>query len=566
MSRLFPEHRIRTTCSLDGTWQFYFPKQGTLLEAKDWRQGEEHLLEVPGVWEVLNSRVNYRGQAVARRVFRTEREGPARLVFKGVSHTGTVYLDGERIGFHHNAYTPFSLHIPQLSAGEHELLVHISNQHGEISGLHIPNDYYNYGGINRPVTLELPERRVFIGQVRAVPRFDATRASWALDCTVLVENLGDPKTVELELLLADARVVEHALLAEHGTTEFRCRLEPRSVRPWSYRDPALYLLSATLSQGDKAFDDWCDRIGFRTVSVQGERLLVNDEPVFLLGFNRHEDHALYGCALPLSAMRKDLALLRDLNCNAVRTSHYPNDERFLDLCDQAGLMVWEENHARGQDLSAMQHPRFREQCYEVTGEMVREHFNHPSIVTWGVMNECASETEVGREMYAEQFAFIKSLDRSRPTTFASCRHQNDICQDLPDIAGWNLYPRWYDNVDPLASLEELIHRFEPKGMARKPLIVSETGAGALPGYLDPIRRAKWSEERQADILNEMIRAYGRHPRLSGLFIWQFCDVRVDEARAIGRPRCMNNKGVVDEHRRPKLAYPLVQELFLELQR
>src|SRR5262245_42279443 len=120
MSRLFPEHRIRPTCSLDGAWQFYFPKQGTLLEAKDWRQGEEHLLEVPAVWEVINQRVNYRGQAVARRVFRTERAGPARLVFKGVSHTGTVYLDGERIGFHHNAFTPFSLQLSELSAGEHE--------------------------------------------------------------------------------------------------------------------------------------------------------------------------------------------------------------------------------------------------------------------------------------------------------------------------------------------------------------------------------------------------------------------------------------------------------------
>jgi beta-glucuronidase len=98
-------------------------------------------------------------------------------------------------------------------------------------------------------------------------------------------------------------------------------------------------------------------------------------------------------------------------------------------------------------------------------------------------------------------------------------------------------------------------------MAGKPLIVSETGAGALPGYRDPIRRAKWSEERQSDILGELISTYAFHSRNSGLFLWQFCDVRVDEAWAIQRPRSMNNKGVVDEQRRPKLAFDTVKQAF-----
>jgi beta-glucuronidase len=164
-------------------------------------------------------------------------------------------------------------------------------------------------------------------------------------------------------------------------------------------------------------------------------------------------------------------------------------------------------------------------------------------------------------MYAEQFELIKSLDASRPTTFASCRHGNDRCQDLPDICSWNVYPRWYEEREPIAYLNDLIARFEPRGMAGKPMIVSETGAGALPGYRDPIRRAKWSEERQATILTELVHAYADHPRVTGLYIWQFCDVRVDESWATSRPRCMNNKGVVDEYRRPKLGYDAVRAAF-----
>jgi beta-glucuronidase len=260
-------------------------------------------------------------------------------------------------------------------------------------------------------------------------------------------------------------------------------------------------------------------------------------------------------------MREDLALVLDSGANAIRTSHYPNDERFLDLCDELGILVWEENHARGQSVEQMQRPRFRQQCLEVTGEMVREHLNHPSIVLWGIMNECASESEFGRELYVEQFELLKRLDPSRPSTFASCRHQADRCQDLPDVASWNLYPRWYADEDPAAYLDEIISRFEPRGMANKPMIVSETGAGGLPGYHDPIRRAKWSEERQAEILAEVVGAYLEHPRLCGLFVWQFCDVRVDESWAHVRPRTMNNKGVVDEHRRPKLAFATLKSLF-----
>jgi beta-glucuronidase len=132
-----------------------------------------------------------------------------------------------------------------------------------------------------------------------------------------------------------------------------------------------------------------------------------------------------------------------------------------------------------------------------------------------------------------------------------------------DIAGWNIYPRWYSEEPVRDCLEELIARREPEGMRGKPLIISEIGAGGIPGCHDPVRRPKWSEERQADILDEQLGCVLNHPRVAGVFLWQYCDVRVDEKISLtwGRPRSMNNKGAVDEHRRPKLVFDVIKHHF-----
>lgn len=98
-------------------------------------------------------------------------------------------------------------------------------------------------------------------------------------------------------------------------------------------------------------------------------------------------------------------------------------------------------------------------------------------------------------------------------------------------------------------------------MRGKPLIISEIGAGGIPGCHDPVRRPKWSEERQADILDEQLGCVLNHPRVAGVFLWQYCDVRVDEDMFSMRPRCMNNKGAVDEQRRPKLVFDVIKHHF-----
>lgn len=559
MTRLFDQHRVRATLSLDGPWEYYFPAEGTRIDPAAWRSGVRETLHVPSVWEILDSRKSYRGQAVARRVIEVPQACRLRLVFKGISHTARVLLDGRELGGHHNAYTAFAVDAGRVRAGQHEILVHITNEYGELSALHIPNDYYNYGGISRPAELQMIRNDVLIRYVHAHTVRNGAR--WRVRCCAEIVNYDKTaRRLTLQSSVAGSRV-KRSIVLPAGSSLQDWELDCGGVDAWTPETPALYLLNTVLLEQGAPVDDLVERIGFRVVSVQGERILLNGKPIYPMGFNRHEDHALYGCAIPVDTMRSDLMQMRAMHANAVRTCHYPNDERFLDLCDELGFLVWEENHARGLNLEKMSHPRFREQCAACNEEMVRDHYNHPCIFVWGILNECSSETDEGAAMYQEQFNQLRALDASRPLTFASCRHARDLCQGMIDISGWNIYPQWYHNTPVLETLETLIARREPEGMKGKPLILSEFGAGGIPGYHDPVRRAKWSEERQSDILEAQLSVILAHPRVAGAFVWQFCDVRVDEAIAMSRPRCINDKGAVDDYRRPKLVFETIKRHF-----
>ena len=125
---------------------------------------------------------------------------------------------------------------------------------------------------------------------------------------------------------------------------------------------------------------------------------------------------------------------------------------------------------------------------------------------WGILNECASETPEGREKYARQYAQIRSLDHTRPVTSATCRHFKDICLDLPDVVSFNMYSGWYSDVDVKEQNDKLMDWIASAGGAGKPVIVSEFGAAAIYGYRDR-GHSKWSEERQADILDENMKIY-----------------------------------------------------------
>ena len=551
MIRTFQTHCIRKQEELtERLWTF------TALSGD--KAGESFPVHTPSAWETYPGFGLYRGEGRYETNFSAG--GNVRIECKGVSHTAKVYVDGKLIAEHYNAYTPFSAVVQGLSRGEHTLAIVADNRFSDISALHVPNDYMSYGGVTRPVAVE-EVADVYLERVHVTPSFDGTHWHTSVDATVV--NLAEERPVTLRISIAEKECVLSPQILPEGESVLHAEFALEDVQIWSPETPKLYTVKAVLNVGGKEVDDLFDRFGFREIKIEGKHILLNGEPLRIRGLCRHEDHPHFGCALPYEAMMHDLLLLKDLGANSVRTAHYPNDERFLDLCDELGILVWEENHARGLSLEQMQNPNFEPQAEQVTREMVLFHYNHPSIYIWGILNECASDSEFGKECYEKQFALIRSLDKTRPCSFASCKFKTDLCFGLPDVVSYNIYPKWYHDTPVDAYLNDLYTWVQTKTEGKgKPFLVTEIGAGGIYGYRTPYA-SKWSEEYQQKALSEQLTGVLSHPDCSGVYIWQFSDIRISEEWWGGRPRTMNNKGVVDEYRRPKLCYETVKRIFRE---
>lgn len=564
MIRLFQTHYVRQVAELEGLWDFIPLASGQDIPATA-MEGYPYRLVVPGCWEQHPELASYRGRGAYRRVIRIDELTSLRFEFKGVSHTAKVFFDGTLLTEHYNAYTAFTAKVHDVQPGLHELIVEVDNSFSAASSLHIPNDYYTYGGLIRPVAMEHIGESC-IEAIKFIPHWD--QDGWNAHITTVVHNeSGRRQTVRLIGQLASTQLDFGILELQEGVGGAMHLTQSFSfpeVHSWSAEDPQLYELQLELHDVNRELpiDDLVERVGFRVVEAINGNILVNGEPIKLKGFNRHEDHALAGPSLPLSLMVTDLELMVGTGANAVRTSHYPNDERFLDLCDERGIFVWEENHARGLSLEQMRNPNFMLQCEAVNREMVEQHINHPSIILWAVLNECASDSLEGREHYRRQLQQIRELDASRPLTFASHHREKELCFDLADVISVNLYPQWYTDEDPGELCDRIRAYAEENGGRGKPMIISEFGADGYYGFRSPIR-VKGSEERQGDILELNLAAYASRPYVSGTFIWQFCDCRVTEATGwlLTRAMTKNSKGIVDEYRRPKLAYDVVKKFY-----
>ncbi len=518
---------------------------------------------VPSVWETICGLEDYRGLGKYSTTVRTKSSN-VRLVFKGVSHTGDVYFDGRHVGHHYNAYNPFTVEVGAVSEGEHLLEVIADNRFSPDSALHVPNDYRTYGGINRPVAIE-ELGNAYIEYLHV--KNSRGEKCWESEIVAKVRRFGENSSeYSAELTLAGKTITLECAGFEENAAIFSAKTAFEGVDEWMPETPSLYIAHAKLFENGEYIGDLKERIGFRDIKIDGEKILINGKQIFLKGFNRHEEYGTLGCAVPESLMNFDLDIIASTSANFVRTSHYPNDERFLDMCDERGFFVWEEGHARGLDENKMKNPNFKKQSADCLEEMVINHYNHPSIIIWGILNECASHTEYGAECYKLQYDQLKALDPSRPRTSATCYHLKDLCYDMEDIISLNIYPRWYtwygNDYAPLEHYQKIREYIDTCVSSKKPIIISECGAAAIYGYRT-FSHVKWSEDRQCDVIKELIEGLSASDEISGVAIWQFADCRIDgDFRDWNsRPKTQNNKGIVDIYRNPKQSYYTVKECF-----
>lgn len=194
-------------------------------------------------------------------------------------------------------------------------------------------------------------------------------------------------------------------------------------------------------------------------------------------------------------------------------------------------------------------------------EMVEQYYNHPSIVLWGLHNEIDTRCEDARILTKKFADTIRAYDKSRPLTYATDRVLTDICLDLADVISINKYIGWY-GMDPkewYGFMGDVDKKLKSAGVSDKPVVMGEFGAAAIYGY-HTFDNIKWTEEYQANLLTTELELFKKTPFICGNFVWQFSDGRTS-AQGIDRARGFNNKGLVNEYRKPKLAYNAVKKIY-----
>ncbi len=562
MKRLFDEHVKRKICSLDGTWIFLKdPCDKGLSHA--WYRGvpTRETTTIPSVWNTEKGSLTYEGAAWYEKRFYSE-GGTLRIAFGAVMTEASVWLDGEALGQHYGGFSAFDFIVYGVSEGWHTLTVRVDNRFDAQSIPQARVDWYHYGGIIRSVSVEIL-RGICILASRLEYTLSEDLSSVRGALTLELCNASEtPCTDRISAALESFSVgtIDVSLEAKERRRVTLPAFEMHGVELWDIGCPNLYTLQIS-SCGDDLFD----RVGFRRLDVKAEGLFLNGKPFEIRGVNRHEEHPDWGFAFPEGLMKRDIDLILEMGCNAIRGSHYPNSKIFLDMLDARGILFWSEIPIWGWGFSeeALADPVVVERGLEMHREMLSQYYHHPCIIFWGMHNEIQLKTKAAYQMTERYYAYLKEHGGNRAVVYASDKPWEDICFELCDVICLNQYYGWYYGYEADAwerFLEKFTAHIETLGLSDKLIVMSEFGGAALYGCHDE-EDILWSEENQAAQLGHALDVFHAHPRVAGSFIWQFADIRTCLEAGINRARGFNNKGLLNEHRKPKLAYRMAKEKY-----
>ena len=347
--------------------------------------------------------------------------------FAGAMTAAAVTINGHRFPEYKGGYTPFSFELtPHLKFGaENVLAVELdSTERADIPPFGGNIDYLTFGGIYRDVQLRVVPK-LFLENVYARPVDPLTSArSVRVRCHLNGVAEG-PITLAAELRDGD-RVVKTATSTITAAADFHDVVIDglEGIALWSVQKPKLYDIAARLTGPGGARDEYRTRIGFREARFTPDGFYLNGEHLKLRGLDRHQTFPFVGGAMPARVQRRDAWILRkELHCNIVRTSHYPQSPDFLDACDELGLLVLEE-------IPGWQHigdDAWQGIAIRNAGEMIRRDWNHPSIVLWGVR---INESHDNHDFYTRTNALAHSLDDARQTGGIRNNYNSELLEDV----------------------------------------------------------------------------------------------------------------------------------------
>ena len=524
------------------------------------------LVQLPHTWnlDAMSGTMDYyRGFGNYKRSFNVPSDWKNQKVFLrfgAVNHTATVLLNGKTIGEHQGGYTAFGWDVTEnLKFGAANTLEVRASNALDLGVMPLVGDFNFYGGIYRDVELIVtPQAHISLkpyasSGVRVIP---VSVSSGEAVFRVRVKTEGN---ADLKIQICDAAGKPVAEQSQKGLFESEREVSFAIKKPrlWNgIEDP--YQYTARVVYGT---DTVAQRFGLRYWDVDSlNHFSLNGKRLEVHGVGRHQEFADLGNAVGLNEMKKDIALMLDMGVNAVRLTHYPHDPRFIDLCDEAGIIVWCEIPFVGpggyRDKGFVDTERFKANGKHQLSEMIEQYYNHPSILCWGLFNELKESGDNPIEYVKVLNRQAKADDPSRPTVAAS----NDTQSELNLITDWvafNLYFGWYGGQP------NDIGTFIKNTRARYPKMkfgLSEYGAGAsISHHEDSVRKpsptSSWHpEEWQTHFHEAHWRNIKKYDACWGTFVWVMFDFYAAH-RTEGERNGINDKGLVTVDRStPKDAY------------
>ncbi len=446
------------------------------------------------------------------------------LCIGAAAHFAEVFLNGEKLSEHRSGYTAFKTELTDaLEIGkENRIAIRLDTRETlDQPPFGFVIDYMTYGGLYREVWLEVKEQ-CFIEDVFVKPEGSGRIST---DITLA----GDCSGMTLKSSVLDGeKVIAEVVTAPGGNPEFTVP----AIEKWSVSNPKLYTFRSVLEENGRIIDSFETRIGFRDVSFRQDGFYLNGEKLKIRGLNRHQSYPYVGYAMPAGVQRFDADILKkELGCNAVRTSHYPQSQAFIDRCDELGLLVFTEipgwQHIGDED--------WKKQALENVREMILQYRNHPSIILWGVR---INESRDDDDLYQKTNALAHSLDPTRQTGGVRCHKKSHLFEDV-------------------YTYNDFVHEGDNKGCEKKKDVTPDMNKAYLiteyNGHMFPTKNYDCEEHRLEHALRHanVLDAVAAENDIAGSFGWCMFDYNTHRDFGSGDRICYH--GVTDMFRNKKLA-------------
>ncbi|XP_044758780.1 beta-glucuronidase isoform X2 [Coccinella septempunctata] len=498
------------------------------------------------------------------------------LRFGSVSYAAEVWINGIKVLSHQIGHLPFQVEITDFVnfGKENRVTVSCDNTlledtipQGKLETLSSGRvsqtytfDFFNYAGIDRSVFL-YSTPIIYIDDITIVTE-SIENGTALISFNVAFTNCSDENvTCHVQLYDKMGNVVATSICDE-GDGKLIVE-NPKLWWPYlMHEEPGYqYTFEAKLvdDNGDLV-DVYRLPIGIRKLSWTNTTFTINNKPIYLHGFGKHEDSDIRGKGLDLPLIMRDYNLIKWIGANAYRTSHYPYAEEIMDLADSLGIMVIDE--CPGVNVEGFSDALLKNHKKSLT-ELIRRDKNRPSVILWSAANEPRTQQAAAKAYFKELIDHIRELDNSRPVTIVEAQGcKVTASSSFVDIISFNRYNGWYNNGGNIDVITEAVME-EAKcwhDRFQKPVILQEYGGDTLEG-LHFLPDYIWSEEYQVDLMSKHFQAFDLlrdQGYFIGEFIWNFADFKTAQTYTrVGG----NKKGIFTRNRQPKASAHVLRKRY-----